>query len=120
VPDFIVRLDDGRGPDDPLHLVVETKGFRGLDANFKAETMRALFVPGVNRLGAFGRWGFVELRDAFEIEAAFGEAVKTAIAEARREREKVGAERGRFDLQDQSLLPAGTPDGLPPRRPAAA
>lgn len=82
VPDFIVRLDDGRGQDDPLHLVVETKGFRGLDAQFKAETMRALFVPGVNRLGSFGRWGFVELRDAFEIEAAYGEAVKAAIAEA--------------------------------------
>ena len=91
LPDFIVRLDDGRGMDDPLHLVVETKGFRGLDAQFKAETMRALFVPGVNRLGSFGRWGFVELRDAFEIEAAYGDAVTVAIAEARREREEVGA-----------------------------
>ena len=27
-PDYIVRLDDGRGPEDPLHLVVEIKGYR--------------------------------------------------------------------------------------------
>ena len=34
VPDFIVRLDDGR--DDPLNLILETKGYRGVDAQFKA------------------------------------------------------------------------------------
>ena len=31
-PDFIVLVDDGRGEDDPLHLVVEIKGYRGEDA----------------------------------------------------------------------------------------
>ncbi|MDE0211505.1 MAG: DEAD/DEAH box helicase family protein, partial [Boseongicola sp.] len=29
IPDFIVRVDDGRGEDDPLHLIVEIKGYRG-------------------------------------------------------------------------------------------
>jgi type III restriction enzyme len=28
-PDFIVLLEDGKGPDDLLHLVVEIKGYRG-------------------------------------------------------------------------------------------
>ncbi|MGQ2908448.1 MAG: BPTD_3080 family restriction endonuclease [Aliihoeflea sp.] len=75
LPDFIVRIDDGRGPDDPLHLVVEVKGFRGVDAQIKAETMEALWVPGVNSLGTFGRWGFAEFRDAFAIEEEWGKLV---------------------------------------------
>lgn len=76
VPDFIVRVDDGRGPDDPLHLVVEIKGFRGSDAQVKAETMQALWVPGVNNLGSFGRWAFAEFTDAFEMEMAWGNVVE--------------------------------------------
>ncbi len=72
VPDFIVELDDGP---EPLHLVLETKGFRGVDAQIKAETMKALWVPGVNNLGTQGRWAFAEFRDAFAIEEAFGRLV---------------------------------------------
>ncbi|WP_352645250.1 BPTD_3080 family restriction endonuclease [Mesorhizobium sp. M0408] len=77
VPDFIVRLDDGHGADDPLMLVVEVKGERLLDDQVKAETMRSLFVPGVNNLGTFGRWGFVELTDEFRMEADYAAAVET-------------------------------------------
>ncbi len=36
LPDFIVRVDDGRGDDDLLNLVVEIKGYRGEDAKDKA------------------------------------------------------------------------------------
>lgn len=68
LPDFIVLLDDGKGPDDPLQLIVEIKGFKDLNAQVKAETMRALWVPGVNNLKTFGRWAFAEFRDAFAIE----------------------------------------------------
>ncbi len=75
LPDFIVRVDDGRGADDPLHLVVEVKGFRGIDAQIKAETMDSLWVPGVNNLGSFGRWDFREFRDAFAIEEEWGKLV---------------------------------------------
>ena len=32
LPDFIVLVDDGHGPGDLLHLVVEIKGYRGEDA----------------------------------------------------------------------------------------
>ncbi len=78
LPDFIVRIDDGE--DEPLNLVIETKGYRGLDAQLKAETMQNLWVPGVNNLGSWGRWDFAELRDVFEIEKAFGKIVDEAVA----------------------------------------
>lgn len=74
VPDFIVRLDDGR--DEPLHLILETKGFRGGDAQLKAATMEAQWVPGVNNLGTHGRWAFKEFRDVYAIQDAFDRLVE--------------------------------------------
>lgn len=76
IPDYIVRLDDGHGASDLLNVVVEIKGFRHIDAQLKAETMRKLWVPGVNNLGGFGRWAFAEFTDVFEIEAAFDRLVR--------------------------------------------
>jgi type III restriction enzyme len=70
-PDMIVRIDDGHGPDDPLNLVLETKGYRKGDAQLKAETMKTLWVPGVNNLEAYGRWAFEEFTSVYEIQAAF-------------------------------------------------
>jgi type III restriction enzyme len=78
LPDFIVRIDDGG--DEPLNLVLETKGFRGGDAQLKAETMKTLWVPGVNNLGTQGRWAFVEFTDPFDIQAAFDKLVDDARA----------------------------------------
>ncbi len=72
IPDFVVLVDDGHGDDDPLHLIVEIKGYRREDAKDKKETMDTYWVPGVNRLGAYGRWAFAEFTDVFEIDAAFG------------------------------------------------
>lgn len=72
-PDFIVQVDDGRGPEDPLNLVVETKGFRGEDAKDKAATMEAFWVPGVNNLGGYGRWDFVEFTQVYTIQSEFEE-----------------------------------------------
>lgn len=88
LPDFIVQIDDGSlaggepgsRQDDPLHIVVETKGYRGLDAQFKAETMETMWVPGVNALGSWGRWAFAEFRDVYAIEAEFAKLVEKAIA----------------------------------------
>lgn len=79
IPDFIVQVDDGR--DDPLNLILETKGYRGGDAQLKAETMRTLWVPGVNNLGTFGRWQFEEFTDVFEIEAAFDRLTRNIAVE---------------------------------------
>ena len=47
IPDFIVQVDDGRGGDDLLNLVVEIKGYRGEDAKEKKTTMETYWVPGV-------------------------------------------------------------------------
>ena len=69
LPDFIARVDDGA--DEPLNLVVEIKGKREDDARIKAETMRTSWIPGVNRLGDFGRWDFLELTDIETMEENF-------------------------------------------------
>ncbi|EZP68347.1 Type III restriction protein res subunit [Sphingomonas paucimobilis] len=71
IPDMIVRLDDGHGPDDLLNLVLETKGYRKGDAQLKAETMKTLWVPGVNNVSTHGRWTFAEFTDAPLIESDF-------------------------------------------------
>jgi type III restriction enzyme len=73
-PDFVLHVDDGRG--DILTVIVEIKGFRRGDAQLKAETMRNLWVPGVNNLGRFGRWNFAEFTAVFEIEARFNEWIE--------------------------------------------
>jgi type III restriction enzyme len=69
IPDFIVQVDDGK--DDPLNLIVEVKGFRGEDAKDKKTTMDTYWIPGVNNLGVYGRWAFVELRDVYTMEEDF-------------------------------------------------
>lgn len=70
-PDYIVLIDEGRGPEDLLHLVVEIKGYRGEDAKEKASTMETYWIPGVNNLGKFGRWAFVEFTDIWDMESDF-------------------------------------------------
>ena len=71
LPDFVVLVDDGHGPADPLHLVVEIKGYRGEDAIEKKSTMDTYWVPGVNHLGSYGRWAFAEFTEVFQIQADF-------------------------------------------------
>ena len=75
-PDFLVHLDDGRGPADPLQLVVEIKGYRGEDAKEKKSTMETYWVPGVNHLGTHGRWAFAEFADVWAIGSDFEAKVR--------------------------------------------
>ena len=81
-PDFVVLVDDGRGDDDLLNLVVEIKGYRGEDAKEKKSTMDTYWVPGVNQLGSFGRWAFAEFTDVFEIEAELDRVIDGFLPEA--------------------------------------
>ena len=76
LPDFIVLVDDGRGADDLLHLVVEIKGYRREDAKEKKTTMDVYWVPGVNQLGSYGRWAFAEFTEIYQIEADFAAKVE--------------------------------------------
>ena len=76
IPDFIVQIDDGKGAEDPLNLIVEIKGYRGEDAKDKKATMENNWVPGVNYLGEYGRWAFVEFGDIYSMESDFATRVE--------------------------------------------
>ena len=74
VPDFLVDVDDGRGPDDPLHLIIEVSGLRDREKQAKVDTAQSLWIPAVNGCGRFGRWAFAEVTDPYEaagVVAAF-------------------------------------------------
>ena len=87
IPDFIVRVDDGRGADDPLNLIVEIKGYRREDAKEKKSAMDTYWIPGVNNLGTHGRWAFAEFREIYRIESDFESKVQhsfTSLIDAAR------------------------------------
>lgn len=79
-PDFIVLVDDGNGEEDLLHLVVEIKGYRGEDAKDKKVTMDTYWIPGVNRLGSYGRWAFAELTEIYTMESDFSAKVEAEFS----------------------------------------
>jgi type III restriction enzyme len=60
-PDLIVKLDDGRGTADLLNLVLEVSGQKKREKDAKVQTAKTMWVPGVNNLGTFGRWAFLEI-----------------------------------------------------------
>jgi type III restriction enzyme len=74
VPDFIVRIDDGRP--DPLNMVIEVTGERKKDKVAKVEAARTFWVPAVNNLGEYGRWGFTEITDPWEAADLIAETVR--------------------------------------------
>jgi type III restriction enzyme len=78
-PDFIVLVDDGKGDDDLLHLVIEIKGYRKEDAKEKKSTMINYWVSGVNNLGTHGRWAFAEFTDMYQIESDFAATVEAHV-----------------------------------------
>ena len=77
LPDFIVLVDDGHGENDPLHLIVEIKGYRREDAKEKKSTMETYWVPGVNNLGTHGRWAFAEFTEIYQVESDFKAKVES-------------------------------------------
>lgn len=82
-PDFIVDIDDGQtvdGEPDPLHLIIEIKGFRGEDAKIKKETTDVYWIPGVNNSGRYGRWAFAEFTDVYEIEEDFEQKIEAEFS----------------------------------------
>ena len=92
IPDFIVQVDDGQ--DDPLNLIVEIKGYRGEDAKEKKNAMEAYWLPGVNALGQYGRWAFVELTDVFDIESNLRQVIDSYRRVATREGQAANAGLG--------------------------
>jgi type III restriction enzyme len=56
---------------------VEIKGIHGEDAWYpsdtldKRQTVESYWLPGINRLGTYGRWAFLELQDPFTMRQDF-------------------------------------------------
>ena len=69
-PDFIAVVDDGHGADDPLSLVLEVKGERDATDDAKDDTVRRMWVPAVNAVGRFGRWGFLRVDGPYDLGRA--------------------------------------------------
>ncbi|MDR3171929.1 MAG: hypothetical protein LBU17_09940 [Treponema sp.] len=42
----------------------------------KRAAMETYWIPGVNRMGKYGRWAFLELRDPFQMRAEFEGIIK--------------------------------------------
>ena len=75
-PDYILRVDDGHGPDDLLNLVVEVKGYRGEDAKDKKAAMETRWLPSENNAKQYGRWAFAEFTDLYAMQKDFGDKVQ--------------------------------------------
>jgi len=79
LPDFILLVDDGHGPEDPLRLIIEIKGYRREDAREKKATIESYWIPGVNNLQTHGRWAFAELRDIYSLEPDLEAAIRKGL-----------------------------------------
>ncbi len=78
-PDFIARIDDGRGPDDLLNLIVEVSGEKKKEKAAKVSTARDLWVPAINNHGGFGRWAFVEIADPWDAQKTLRAFVRSQV-----------------------------------------
>ena len=75
VPDFIVKLDDGR------YLILEVKGFSNEHVKDKKSTTENYWIPAVNKLGSYGVWSFAQFESVYNIEDDFRKLVDCFIYE---------------------------------------
>jgi type III restriction enzyme len=68
LPDFIAQVVDGQR--DCLNLIIEVSGEPKKEKAAKVAAARSLWIPGVNNLGQFGRWAFLEITDPWDAENA--------------------------------------------------
>ncbi|MCC6444127.1 MAG: DEAD/DEAH box helicase family protein [Armatimonadetes bacterium] len=87
LPDFLVRMEDGHGKNDPLTLIIEVTGEKRKDKEAKVATARNLWVPAVNAHGGYGRWAFLEIRDPWDAENSIRAAVQSQTLFAIKENE---------------------------------
>jgi type III restriction enzyme len=69
IPDFLVHVDDGRGSDNLLNLIIEVSGQMLELKDRKVQIVEDLWIPAVNNDGRFGRWAFMEITDPYNAEA---------------------------------------------------
>jgi len=77
IPDFIVRINDGKT--DPLNLIIEVTGEKKREKAAKVDTARNLWVPAVNNHGGFGRWAFLEIADPWDSKNVIRAFVKELV-----------------------------------------
>lgn len=69
VPDFLARVRTPKG--DEVTLIIEVSGMSNDELgskDYKRKYAADYWVPGVNALGEYGRWSFVEVSDIANIE----------------------------------------------------
>jgi len=76
-PDYLVRVDDGRGAENPLNLVLEVTGEKKKDKEAKVDSARRLWIPAINNDGRFGRWAFLEIKDPWSAQTEIRALLKT-------------------------------------------
>jgi type III restriction enzyme len=79
-PDYIVRIDDGHGPDDLLNLLIEVTGEKKKDKAVKVATAHDLWVPALNNHGGFGRWAFLEVSDPWDAQNLIRAALRAGVS----------------------------------------
>lgn len=73
-PDYLVWINDGRGPRDPLKLILEVSGSEegqdkiGDAKAAKVSTAKNLWLPAINDAGVYGRWAFLEVLDPWDVQ----------------------------------------------------
>ena len=75
-PDFIVHIDNGHGPNDPLRLIIEVTGKGDKKKEAKVSTAQDLWVPAVNNAGQWGRWDVLEIKDPWDAATKIRERVR--------------------------------------------
>ena len=68
-------MDDGRGPDDLLNVILEVTGEMKKEKEAKVATARRLWAPAVNNHGGFGRWAMVEITDPWRTKSMLRDAL---------------------------------------------
>lgn len=79
IPDFIVRMAGNNG-DEPLNLVLETKGYDPLREIKEAAAHR--WANAVNADGRFGRWSFRMANNVADVSYILDEAAVEGVGTA--------------------------------------
>ena len=111
-PTLSLTLTTDAEEDDPLHLIVEIKGYRNEDAKAKKIAMETYWVPGVNNLRQYGRWAFAEFTDVYDMEAGFDSLISQTLAQP-----QSGEFQSYDGLSPKELLAAAPLEGIDLARP---
>ena len=79
VPDFISVIDDGQGPENPLHLILEVTGEKRKEKSAKFSAAQTLWIPAVNNHGEFGRWAIIEINDPWNSQNLIRDFLKQPV-----------------------------------------